>query len=78
MKATTTLQTILLAAALFGVALLTGWQLVGTWALILLLGFLAAVGMSFLRTEPGLQLRGARPIHPYEAPALFDTVEALS
>ncbi len=77
-KANTTLQTILLGAGLLGVALLTGWQLVGNWALILVLGFLAAVGISFLRTEPRMQLRGARPIHPYEAPALFDTVEALS
>lgn len=78
MKTNTTLQTILLGAGLLGVALLTGWQLVGNWALILLVGFFAAVGISFLRTEPRLQLRGARPIRPYEAPALFDAAETLS
>lgn len=78
MKANTTLQTILLGVGLLGVALLTGWQLVGNWALILLLGFLAAVGISFLRTEPRLQLRGAQPIGRFDAPELCDTVENLS
>lgn len=78
MKANTTLQTILLGVGLLGVALLTGWQLVGNWALILLLGFFAAVGISFLRTEPRLQLRGAQPIGRFDAPELCDTVENLS
>lgn len=78
MKTNTTIQTLLLGGALLAVALTTGWQLMGTWAIILLLGFFAAVGISFLRTAPRLQLRGARAIRPYEAPALFDTVERLS
>jgi len=77
-KANTTFQTILLGAGLLGVALLTGWQLVGNWALILLVGFFAAVGISFVRTEPRTQLRGARPIRPFEGPALFDAVETLA
>jgi heat shock protein HtpX len=77
-KTNTTLQTILLGAGLLIVALLTGWQLMGRWALVLLLGFFASVGISFLRTEPRLQLRGARPIRYGEAPALYDTVNYLA
>ncbi len=74
----TTLTTLLLSAALAGVALVTGWQLVGRWALFLLLGFLAAVGFSIAGTNPRLRLKGARPIRPVEAPELYDMVERLS
>lgn len=78
MRTNTTLQTILLGAALLATALLTGWQLVGSWALLLIVGFFVAVAVSFVRTEPRVQLRGARPIRYFEAPALFDAVERLS
>ena len=78
MKTSTTVQTILLSAALAGVALFTGWQLVGSWALILLAGFIAAVGISVFRTHPRLRLQGARAIRPFEAPGLFDMVDRLS
>lgn len=78
MRTNTTLQTIALGAALLGTALLTGWQLVGSWALLLVVGFFVAMGISVVRTEPRVQLRGARPIRPFEAPDLFATIERLS
>ncbi|MFW5689411.1 MAG: zinc metalloprotease HtpX [Spirochaetota bacterium] len=78
MKTNTTLQTIVLGAALLGVALLTGWQIMGSWALLLLAAFAGAVAISVHRTNPSIQLRGARPVRSFEAPELFDIVERLS
>ena len=72
------MTTLLLSATLAAVALLTGWQLMGSWAVILLIGFTAAVGLSISGTNPRVQLRGARFIRPFEAPALFSAVERLS
>ncbi|MFW5688753.1 MAG: zinc metalloprotease HtpX [Spirochaetota bacterium] len=77
-RTNTTLQTLLLAAALAGVALVAGWQLVGGWAILMLAGFFAAVGISVMQTEPRIRLRGARELRYFEAPDLFDTVEALA
>ena len=50
----------------------------GSWALILLIGFLAAVGLSIAGTNPEMRLQGARFIRPFEAPELFNTVDRLS
>ena len=77
-KTNTTVQTVLLGLALAGVAVLTGWQLVGSWALLLLAGFLVSVALSVHRTNPRIVLQGARPIRYFEAPLLFDAVERLS
>jgi heat shock protein HtpX len=77
-RTNTTLQTLLLGGALLGVAVLTGWQLMGSWAILLMIGFFAAVGISIHQTEPKVRLRGSRPIRYFEAPELIDTVETLS
>jgi len=77
-KTRLTLQTIALAAALIGLALLTGWQLMGSWAMLLLIGFVASVGISLMRTGPRVRLRDARPIRYFEAPRVFDIVDRLA
>lgn len=74
----TTLTTIVLGASLAGLSLFTGWQLMGGWAIVLLTGFLAAVGFSAWRSGGRIAVAGARRLQPYEAPSLFDTVERLS
>ncbi len=74
----TTLTTIALAVALAAISLFTGWQLMGGWAVILLIGFFASLGVSVWRSGGKITLPGARRLQPFEAPSLFDTVERLS
>lgn len=76
-KTQTTLSTIALGAALAGLALITGWQLIGSWAVIVLVGFAASVALSVAGTQPGARIRGARKLRYFEAPALFDAVDRL-
>ena len=71
-------RTLLIGVALVGVALLVGWQLIGSWAILFIGGFGIAVAMAVGHTAPRIQLRGARELRYTEAPWLFDTVEALS
>ncbi len=72
------LQTLLIGAALVGVALLVGWQLIGSWTILFLGGFGIAVAVAVGHTAPRIQLRGARELRYPEAPRLFDTVDALA
>ncbi len=73
-----TLSTVLIGLALAGVALLTGWQLLGSWALVAIAGFAGIIGLSVAQTRPHLVLRGARELRYFEASALFDTVDRLA
>ena len=73
-----TLSTILIGLALAALTVLAGWQLLGSWALIALVGFFGILGLSAARTRPHLVLRGARELRYFEAPALFDAVDRLA
>jgi heat shock protein HtpX len=77
-KTNTTLTTVILSAGLVGLALLAGWQILGSWAIAAVLGFLAIVGVSVAQTRPDLALRGARELRYFEAPALFDIVDRIA
>lgn len=74
----TTLTTIVLGVSLAALSLFTGWQLMGGWAVMLLIGFFASVGVSAWRTGGRIVVAGARRLEPFDAPSLFDTVERLS
>jgi heat shock protein HtpX len=60
------------------VALFAGWQIVGSWALLLLGGFGLAVALAVGRTTARVRLRGARALRYGEAPVIHNMVDNLS
>jgi len=73
-----TIQTLLLGVSLVALALLTGWQLLGSWAIVVLIAFLAAVAISVFGRPSVTRIRGARPITPHDSPMLTGMVDRLS
>lgn len=73
-----TLQTIVLGGSLIAVALLTGWQLLGGWTIVILVSFLVALGISLAGRSTPIQIRGARELDYRTAPDLVSMVESIS